>query len=272
MMGNWSLGTYFKEEQLEWCWNFFTKELSLPKEKLYISVFTGTKTIPKDSESVEIWKKLGVSENKIYFYGPEKNWWSRAGVPEKMPPGEPGGVTSEIFYQFTQVQHNPKYGPKCHPNCDCGRFLEIGNSVFMQYKKEKDGIIKELSKKNVDFGGGLERMLAAINNNPDIFITDIFKTIVNVIEQQSGKKYFGFKYQTSMRVIADHLKGAVFMAKNGVEPGNKDQGYIMRRLIRRAVVKMMELDVGPLKDNCNQFVQQLSVNIIISIFNQTNSE
>ncbi|MBI3366171.1 hypothetical protein HY041_00900 [Candidatus Roizmanbacteria bacterium] len=139
MMGNWSLGTYFKKEQLAWFWEFLTKELKLPKEQLYVTVFKGTKDLPEDTESYEIWKSLGISEEKIFRYGPEKNWWSRAGVPDNMPAGEPGGPDSEMFYEFTNIPHNSMYGKKCHPNCDCGRFLEIGNSVFMQYKKNRDG-------------------------------------------------------------------------------------------------------------------------------------
>ena len=139
MLGNWSLGDYFKEEQLAWVWEFFTKELKLPSERLHVSVFKGNNEVPKDIESLEIWKKLGVSENHIHFYGTQKNWWSRAGIPSKMPASEIGGPDSEIFYEFSGVEHNPKFGDFCHPNCDCGKFLEIGNSVFMQYQKTEDG-------------------------------------------------------------------------------------------------------------------------------------
>jgi len=228
MMGNWSLGDYFKKEQLTWFWQFLTEELKLPKEKLYISVFTGTKEIPEDKESYEIWKLLGVSEEKIFKYGPDKNWWSRAGIPENMPAGEPGGPDSEVFYEFTQVKHNFLYGPKCHPNCDCGRFLEIGNSVFMQYQKMPDGTFKELDKKNVDFGGGLERILAALNNDPDMFTIDVYKPIIDIIDNNDVKV---------KRIIADHLKAAVFLIKNGVIPSSKEQGYVLRRLLRRSIVK-----------------------------------
>lgn len=248
MLGNWSLGTYFKEEQLQWFWNFLTKDLALPKQKLYVTVFSGTKILPRDNESASIWKKLGISGNKIFYYGPEKNWWSRAGIPDNMPAGEPGGPDSEVFFEFTQVTHNPKFGPKCHPNCDCGRFMEIGNSVFMQYKKQKDGSFKELPKKNVDFGGGLERILAVLNNNPDIFKNDVFSKIILEIENKSQKKYSNSAFQSNFRIIADHLKASLMMVREGVEPSNKDRGYVLRRLIRRSVVKMIQLDIIPQKD------------------------
>lgn len=242
MMGNWSLGTYFKKEQLEWVWDFFTKELDLPKHKLYVTVFAGTKTIPRDNESALIWKKLGVKDNHIFYYGADKNWWSRAGVPDKMPAGEPGGPDSELFYEFNQIQHNPRYGSKCHPNCDCGKFMEICNSVFMQYKKQKDGSFVELPKKNVDYGGGIERVLSAMNSNPDVFLTDIFKKIIDATEIGSGKKYSEPINKPFIRVIADHLKGATLLIADGVIPSNKDRGYVLRRLLRKAVVKMYQLN------------------------------
>jgi alanyl-tRNA synthetase len=241
MMGNWSLGTYFKKEQLAWCWDFLTNKLKLPKEKLYVSVFKGTKDLPEDTESYEVWKSLGVPEEKIFKYDPEKNWWSRAGVPENMPAGEPGGPDSEVFYEFTHVKHDPKYGKECHPNCDCGRFMEIGNSVFMQYKKNKNGTFAELPNKNVDFGGGLERILTACNNDPDIFSTDVFFPILQSLERYLKKSYKDEFDKSAMRVIADHIKTAVFLIVAGVRPSNKEQGYILRRLLRRAAVKMQFL-------------------------------
>lgn len=243
MLGNWSLGDYFKQEQLTWFWEFLTKELRLPKEKLYVSVFEGTKEIPDDTETYNIWKSFGIPENHIFKYGAEKNWWSRAGIPENMPGGEPGGPDSEVFFEFTQILHTPQnpHNPHCHPNCDCGRFLEIGNSVFMQYKKEKDGSFTVLPKKNVDFGGGLERLLAAVNNDPDIFNTDLYSTIVQSIELATGKKYSEDKNKPFIRVIADHIKAAIFIIKNGVYPSNKEQGYFLRRLLRRSILKLRNL-------------------------------
>lgn len=245
MMGNWSLGTYFKKEQLEWCWKFFTQELKLPRNKLWVTVFKGDKTISADSESYEIWKKLGVPESRIYKYGVEHNWWSRAGIPENMPTGEPGGPDSEVFYEFDSVKHDKQFGSECHPNCDCGRFLEIGNSVFMEYKKNADGSFSELPNKNVDFGGGLERILAAVSNDPDIFQTDVYKQIIYEIEGLSKKSYLEKENQSYMRVLADHLKAATFLIADGVHPSNKEHGYVLRRLIRRSIVKMQKLNVVP---------------------------
>jgi alanyl-tRNA synthetase len=151
MLGNWSLGDYFKKEQLPMIWEFFTKELNLDPAKLYVSVFEGNDNVPKDTESFEAWKKIGVPEDKIFFYGVDKSWWSRSGSPDKMPAGEIGGPDSEVFYEF-DTPHDPKFGKFCHPNCDCGKFLEIGNNVFIQYLKMEDGTLKELPQKNVDFG------------------------------------------------------------------------------------------------------------------------
>ena len=247
MMGNWSLGDYFKKEQLNWLWEFLTKELLIPQEKLYVSVFSGDKenSLPSDNESFEIWKKMGISESHIYKYGPKTNWWSRAGVPNNMPAGEPGGSTSEVFYEFLDVPHNKKYGNSCHPNCECGRFIEIGNCVFMRYKKEKNGSFSLLPSVNVDFGGGLERIIMAIENQIDLFQTQLYVSTINIISKESGMKYENNK--PAMRIIADHIKTAVFLAREEIKPSNKEQGYVMRRLIRRAVVKMLELKIVPLK-------------------------
>ena len=242
MLGNWSLGDYFKKEQLVWFWEFLTKELKLPEEKLWVSVFEGTKEVPKDEESTKIWEKIGVPKERIHFYGVKENWWSRSGPPDKMPVGEIGGPDSEVFFEFIQTKHNPKYGKKCHPNCGCGRFLEIGNSVFIEYIKKKDGSLKELPQKNVDFGGGLERMTAAVNNDPDIFQIDLFKPTIEVIEKETGIKYGTDKKQDrSFRIIADHFRASAKLFEEGVEPSNKLQGYILRRLIRNAALRVREL-------------------------------
>lgn len=265
MMGNWSLGDYFKKEQLAWFWGFLTKEIGLPQARLYVTVFEGDKSIPRDEESALIWRKLGVPSEKIFFYPADKNWWSRAGKPEDMPPGEPGGPDSEVFFEFTQVNHDKKFGAYCHPNCDCGRFLEIGNSVFMEYRKNPDGSFSKLTKKSVDFGGGLERILAAIEDDPDIFKTELYQPLVkntigvysrskvSLMRKYSVEDYLlsqlkktRSKVETgqligSVRVIVDHLKAASFLINDGVLPSNKEQGYVLRRLIRRAAVKMRQL-------------------------------
>lgn len=239
MLGNWSLGEYFKKEQLPWFWEFLTQELKLPKEKLYVTCFEGNEFVPKDIESFEILKSLGVAEDHIHFYNAKKNWWSRSGPPENMPVGEIGGPDSEVFYEFTEIEHDKKFGEKCHPNCDCGRFLEIGNSVFIQYQKQEDGSLKELAQKNVDFGGGLERLTAATNNEPDIFKIDIYQKTIKNLEEFTGKQYL--ENSSEMRIIADHMRAAVALIAEGTIPSNKLQGYILRRLIRRSAVKMKQL-------------------------------
>lgn len=239
MLGNWSLGDYFKEEQLTWIWEFFTKEVGLAKEKLHVTLFEGNDQVSRDEDSARIWQKLGVPDEHIHYYDARKNWWSRSGTPDQMPAGEPGGPDSEVFYDFG-TPHDTKFGEKCHPNCDCGRFLEMGNSVFMQYQKQADGSLKELAQKNVDFGGGLERILAAANHNPDIFLTDFFLEAAAILKDEVDEK--------SVRIILDHLRASLFLIDEGVIPSNKGQGYVLRRLIRRAAVrsKIANLDLNPI--------------------------
>jgi alanyl-tRNA synthetase len=275
MLGNWSLGDYFKKEQLRWFFEFLTKEVGLEPSKLFVTVFRGSQElgIPRDTESVEIWKELfseagieakdidfadrdGMQDGRIFYYEEKKNWWSRSGVPANMPAGEPGGPDSEVFYDFGEQlklhENSPFKNEPCHVNCDCGRFLEIGNSVFMQYQKQSDGSFKELPQKNVDFGGGLERIAAAKVNDLDVFKSELFLPIIRKIEVLSGKKYdeggdaiFGKQdNKYAMRVITDHLKAATMLAADGVFPSNKQQGYFARRLVRRAIryAKMLGLE------------------------------
>lgn len=241
MLGNWSLGDYFKKEQLSWIFEFLTKELGLAKERLYVTVFEGGSGVPKDEESAAIWTSLGVPSERIFFYGAAKNWWSRSGEPDAMPPGEPGGPDSEVFFDFgVKLRFHEKSAFKneaCHPNCQCGRFMEIANSVFMQYVKQVDGSLQELKQKNVDFGGGLERLVAACNDNPDMFASDLFVPVLATLESLSSAHYGSSPEVTqAMRIIVDHVKGAVMMMADGVVPSNKTQGYILRRLIRRALL------------------------------------
>lgn len=244
MLGNWSLGDYFKDEQLSWVWEFFTKDLGLNPKKLYISVFEGGGQVAKDKESFDIWLKIGVPKDHIFFYPAEKNWWSRAGTPEKMPSGEIGGPDSEIFYEFDSVTHRPEFGKFCHPNCECGKFLEIGNSVFMQYKKEGHKLI-DLPKKNVDFGGGLERIAAAVADNPDVFGIDMFSGLIEKVEQEVGLRYLSEPQKDrSFRIIADHLRASVNLLAEGVVPSNKLHGYALRRLVRRAMFHFHLLGSG----------------------------
>lgn len=241
MLGNWSLGDYFKKEQLEWFFEFLTDELGLDPNKLYITVFSGFENIPKDTESIAIWNELfekkGINtKERIFEYGVEKNWWSRSGTPDKMPAGEPGGPDSEVFYDFGEelkLHENSLFrDEKCHVNCDCGRFLEIGNSVFMQYIKTENGF-ENLPRQNVDFGGGLERLVAATENKNDVFETSLFQPIIQTIVNTTAKSYE--KNPKEMRIILDHFLASVFISSNGVEPSNKEQGYVLRRLIRRGL-------------------------------------
>lgn len=265
MLGNWSLGDYFKKDQLSWIWQFLTEELKLPKEKLHVTVFEGDNQIPKDTESAAIWKELGVVEDHIHFYGAKKNWWSRSGAPEQMPVGEIGGPDSEIFYEFEQVEHDKKFCESCHPNCDCGRFLEIGNSVFIEYEKTTDGF-KPLPQKNVDFGGGLERLTAATENEPDIFKTDLLWPIIEDFQEEFSAIKYGSdeNFTRNIRIIVDHMKAAVFLIKNGVIPSNKLQGYVLRRLLRVSAAKLVAAP-GPMP----QFLRSLP-NKIIDIYKDTN--
>lgn len=277
MLGNWGLGSYFKKEQIPWIFEFLTDVVGIDPKKIYVTAFIGDKenNVPKDTEVAEIWMQLfnkksiaakavdmgseadaaqvGMQGGRIFFYDAKKNWWSRSGTPDKMPAGEPGGPDSEMFFEFDHVEHDPKFGKYCHPNCDCGRYIEIGNSVFMEYKKNDDpstglwaGGFSKLPQRNVDFGGGLERISMAAQNTNDIFLIDIFKGTIETLEKLSGKKYVTEVKppltdggQTSVnkafRVLADHLRASIFLIGDGVNPGNTDQGYFVRRLIRRAV-------------------------------------
>jgi len=256
MLGNWSLGDYFKAEQIPWIAEFYLDEVGLNPENFYVTTFIGDEAagVPKDTEAAELWQTLfaqrgmsnGIAElgsavqasergikpgERIFYYDAAENWWSRAGKPENMPIGEIGGGDSEMFYDFG-TEHDPKFGAHCHPACDCGRFMEIGNNVFMEYVKTANGFEK-LPKQNVDFGGGLERIAAAANNSPDVYQVDLLWNVVTQINKLSNKPYF--EHTEAYRVITDHIRGAVFMIGDGVLPSNTDQGYFVRRLIRRAV-------------------------------------
>lgn len=267
MLGNWSLGDYFKKEQISWMFEFLTKEIGLDPNRLYITVFRGNKKlgIPKDVDAAAFWKeefaKVGVDAKevdfserdgmqggKIFYYDEKKNWWSRAGLPSNMPVGEPGGPDSEMFWDFGEnlgLHENSEFkNEPCHVNCDCGRFVEIGNNVFMQYKKTENGF-EPLPKGNIDFGGGLERLAAAKENTPDVFLTDLFMPIIKKLEELSGKKYSASEeIKRSFRVIADHLKASTFLIADGVLPSNTERGYFLRRLIRRAIRygKLIEIE------------------------------
>lgn len=257
MLGNWSLGDYFKEQQIRWFFEFLTKEVGLDPNKIYVTAFMGDEEhgIPRDEESAKIWQKVfkehgieakiavigsakdgdarGIKPGeRIFFYDDKENWWSRGAGIEGTPLGDPCGPDSEVFYDFGSTHHDPAFG-KPHPASDGGRFMEIGNQVFMQYKRNADGSFSLLENKNVDFGGGLERIAAAAQNTPDVFQVNLLKPIIQQVELSSGLPYEENK--EAMRVIADHLRAATLLVFDGVSPGNKEHGYVLRRLVRRAV-------------------------------------
>ena len=256
MLGNWSLGDYFKKEEIPCLWEFLTSELKLPKDKLYITVFAGDDNVSYDKEAEEIWKKLlekqGV-EPKIFAGDVSKNWWSRSGVPANMPVGEIGGPDTEVYFKFDNVEHTDKCVGDDPTTCECGKYLEIANSVFIEFQKTDDGFA-ELPQKNVDFGGGLERFLAAVENESDIFQTSLLKPIVGSIEQQTGKKYT--EDAPAIRIITDHFISAVFIASADVKPGNKEQGYILRRLIRRGLDNFYKLNGESIEPILQKIVDQ----------------
>lgn len=274
MLGNWSMGDYFKEQQIKWMWEFLSETVEIDMSKLYVTCFIGAPEygIDKDTEAAKVWKELfeskglssgqadigseedgyskGMKEGeRIFYYDGSKNWWSRNGAPENTPIGDPCGPDSEMFYDFG-TEHNKEFGEHCHPNCDCGRFMEIGNNVFMAYRKIADGKFEPLEKPNIDHGSGLERIAAAKLNDPDVFKISLMWPIIERLEKLSGKKYSD--YTQDMRVIADHLRAATFLAVDGCIPSNKQQGYVMRRLMRRAILKAFNLGIE------QNFVQEIA--------------
>ncbi len=282
MLGNWSLGDYFKEQQIRWFFEFLTDVIGLNPEKIYVTCFIGDKEykIPRDDEAAQIWQKvfkekgieagiaeIGSQENgdkrgikegeRIFFYDDNENWWSRGGGLDKTPIGDPCGPDSEVFYDFGERYHDEEFG-KAHPASDSGRFMEIGNQVFMQYKRTKDSF-ESLEKKNVDFGGGLERIAAAKLDSPDVFKISLLAPIIEKIEELSGKSYES--NAASMRVIADHLRAAAFLAVDSVVPSNKEQGYVSRRLLRRAIRFALELGIE------QNFMQEI-IPVIAGIYHE----
>ncbi len=265
MLGNWSLGDYFKEQQIRWFFEFLTDKVGLDPSKIYVTAFIGDKVrgIPRDDEAANIWQKVfeekgieakivevgsqsegnerGINPGeRIFFYDDSENWWSRGGGLEKTPIGDPCGPDSEVFYDFGPQNHAEGFG-LAHPASDSGQFMELGNQVFMQYRRLADGSFEPLEKKNVDFGGGLERIAAARIDSPDVFRISLLWPIIEKLQSLSGKKYES--HTESMRVIADHLRAATFLAVDGVKPANKEQGYVMRRLLRRAVRFAFDLGI-----------------------------
>lgn len=265
MLGNWSMGDYFKDQQIRWMWEFLSDVVKLDMSKVYVTCYIGDERygIPKDTEAAEVWAELytkaglsagqadigseesgyarGINDGeRIFYYDGSKNWWSRNGSPETTPIGDPCGPDSEMFYDFG-TEHDTSFGEFCHPNCDCGRFMEIGNNVFMAYRKVADGVFEELEQKNIDHGSGLERIAAAAIDSPDVFKISLMWPIIEKLQALSGKDYDS--HTESMRVIADHLRAATFLAVDGCVPSNKEQGYVMRRLLRRAIRYSFDLGI-----------------------------
>ncbi len=224
MLGNWSLGDYFKTESIQWSYEFLTspKYLNIPNEKLSVTCFAGEGNIPKDTESFELWKSVGIPEERIYFLGKDDNFWGPVGSTG------PCGPDTEIFYDTGK----PKCGDDCKPGCKCGKFLEIWNNVFMEFNKTTEGTYEPLKQKNVDTGMGVERTVAVLNGYGSVFQIEYLSEMLELIRQKSSKPEV-----KSLRIIADHIKAATFMLADdaGLEPSNTDQGYVLRRLIRRAI-------------------------------------
>ena len=228
MLGFWSLGDYWKQDSLRWTLEWFTKVLGLEQERISVTVFAGDEEAPRDDEAAQVWLSLGIPQERIYYLPKKDNWWGPAGKTG------PCGPDSELFYDTGRPQH----GPDCQPGCDCGKYIEIGNNVFMRYNKTAEGTYEPLAQRNIDVGLGLERILCMLNGVEDVYTTDLFTPIVARIRDlrpQSGAATLASEEeQRRTRIIADHLRAATFIIADGITPSNVEQGYICRRLIRRA--------------------------------------
>lgn len=286
MLGNWSLGDYWKKEAIKWSYQFLIQELNLEPKRLSVTCFTGDKDAPRDEESAKIWLSLGIPKERIYFLGKKDNWWG--------PVGETGpcGPDTEIFYDTGKKSCSTN----CQPGCSCGKYFEIWNNVFMEYEKkvksqsrskfgtkvksqekdqEKEYQYLPLEQKNVDTGMGVERTVAILQGKDDDYQTELFTSIIQIIEELSGKRYlasnpscsahdrgsnkkdFEFESVRAFRIIADHLRAATFAITDGVLPSNKDRGYVVRRLIRRSVVQMMQLNIIVFRKIIPEICQQI---------------
>ena len=232
MLGNWSLGDYFKQESISMSFEFLTKYLNIPVERLAVTVFEGDELVPADEEAIEIWKSLGLSEEQIYRYGREDNWWGPAGQTG------PCGPDTEIFYDMGK----PKCGPNCGPSCHCGKYVEIWNNVFMQFNKQADGSFTELAQKNVDTGMGLERVLTIFNGKTNVYDTELFIPVMTKLEEILERE--GKSLSTrEKRIICEHMRTTTFILGDPmkISPSNTEQGYILRRLIRR-IIRLFKKD------------------------------
>ena len=228
MLGNWSLGDYFKEESIQMSFDFLTKELQIPVEKLSVTVFAGDEDCSRDEVAAECWKKAGILDGHIYYYGKDDNWWIA---------GEEGpcGPDTEMFYDTGK----PVCGPDCQPSCDCGKYVEIWNNVFMEYFKSKDGKYSKLAQRNVDTGLGLERMTMLLQGKETPFDTELFKPVMDKLSELQKVDNI-----ESRRIIAEHLRSSMMVINDGGRPSNVDRGYILRRLIRRMVRHMNKLQIN----------------------------
>lgn len=231
MLGNFSIGDYFKKESIDLAWKFITKELKIKDDRLWVTIFSGDKDVPKDSESEKFWKKY-LPKERIISFGRDKNWWGPVGA------SGPCGPSSEIYYDFTSKPCDK--GKKCLPNCECGRFMELWNLVFTEFDMSSKGKIKNLSSKNIDTGMGFERLVLLLQKGRNIYDTDLFSKIIKII---SNDKNFGttteIEDEIRKRIIADHMKGSIFLITDGINFSNKEQGYVLRKIFRRALDQFM---------------------------------
>lgn len=244
MLGNWSLGDYFKQDSIRYSYEFLTQVLEIPKEKISVTCFAGDEDAPKDEEAAHVWKECGIPEERIYFYGKKENWWGPAGQTG------PCGPDTEIYYDTGKEPCSDH----CEPSCDCGKYVEIWNNVFMQYHKKEDGTFVPLKKKNVDTGMGLERITFLLQGKKNVFETELFASIIEKTRELSKNSN-----DESLRIIADHLRASCLLICDQVEPSNLGQGYILRRLIRRMIRHMRKIafDLNFLKDLCETLVDSL---------------
>ncbi|MDD2377122.1 MAG: alanine--tRNA ligase [Clostridia bacterium] len=254
MLGNWSLGDYFKEDSIKYSFEFLTKVLNIPVDKISVTCFLGDNDAPKDDVSAKIWEECGIDKTRIYFFGKKDNWWGPAGQTG------PCGPDTEIFLDTGVI----KCSNDCNPSCDCGKYIEIWNNVFMEYNKMEDGSFKQLSQKNVDTGMGLERMAFLMQGKNHIFETELFMPIISKVSDMSENPE-----EDSLRIIADHLRASAFLICDSVIPSNVGQGYILRRLIRRTIRHMRKIGFNPDKitdvcvtliDNLNNMYGELETN------------
>ncbi len=251
MLGSWSLGDYFKRDAIAWSYELLLEKLEFDKDRFAVTVFAGDENCPRDDESAKRWEELGISKDNIFYLDKKHNWWGPAGMTG------PCGPDTEMFIDTGK----PKCSENCSPACDCGKYMEIGNDVFMQYFKNADGSFEPLKNKNVDQGMGLERMLCILNGYKSVFETDLFSFAIEKLEQLSGKHYGEDDDVTkAMRIIADHTRTSTFLLgdRNGVSPSNVDQGYVLRRLIRRAMryCRAIGVDDGALAELARLYVDK----------------